>query len=177
MKNVFKILPITRTLPEDYEKWLENYEANGWHLKNISLGGWIHHFIKGQPQKIRYCYDYQSKKRKDYETVFKDVGWELVYYRFGAYTWRIKYDCQRPDAFSDNSSIIERNRRLLDLLLICFIPLLLTIALTVICFYEGKSPGNFGVLFIIATFLLETSLIGRIIYTNYKIGKLGKISK
>jgi hypothetical protein len=135
---MIRIFPITKSLPQDYEMWLENYEADGWNLKKVSLGGWIHHFVKGQPRKIRYCYDYQGKKKMNYEAVFKDVGWEFVYYFFGAYMWRIGYTVERPEAFSDYTTVIGRNNRFLCLFLACFLPYPITIAFTVIALLHGK---------------------------------------
>lgn len=173
MNSVVKIFPITKSLPKDYEKWLENYETNGWHLKKVSFGGWLHHFVREQPKKIRYCYDYQAKKRKDYETVFKDVGWELVYYSLGAYIWRIEYVGDEMEAFSDNSSIIGRNNRLLALSLVCFIPCLLTIILEIICYFKGKSLQTINILLIVV-FFISVSLIGGLICTNKKINKQGQ---
>lgn len=171
MSTKLRIFPITKSLPKDYEKWLENYEANGWHLKKVSFGGWLHHFVQGDPKKFRYCYDYQMKKRKDYETVFKDVGWELIYYGFGAYTWRLEYVDNPPEAFSDNTSIIGRNNRLLVLLIACFIPCLLTILLISLCYLQGKSLSLISTLFATIIFLMEISLIGGLIYSNKKIKK------
>ncbi|MDP4182021.1 MAG: DUF2812 domain-containing protein [Bacillota bacterium] len=172
---MIKLFPITNSLPQNYEKWLENYELKGWNLKAILLGGWIHYFAKEESRKIRYCYDYHGKKKKDYETIFIDAGWELVNYSLGAYTWRIKYDKERPEAFSDNISIIGRNNRLLALILVCLIPYLITIILAAKVYIEGKSLGFVGPLIIIATFLLYVSLIGGLINSNRKNRKTIKM--
>lgn len=114
MRKKIKLYPLSKILPEDYEKWLENYEVDGWHLVKISFLGLIHYFIKDEPYKFRYCYDYQGSQKKDYEKIFSDLGWELVFYSFGSYIWRLEYIDERPEAFSDYDSLISRNNRLLS---------------------------------------------------------------
>lgn len=114
MNNIIKLFPFTKMVPQDYEEWLEKLEERGWHLYKTTFGGLVHHFKKDKPHKIKYCLDYQVKKKSDYEQIFEDIGWELVYYFQGTYLWRIKYkDGNKPNAFTDIDSIKKRNNRLL----------------------------------------------------------------
>lgn len=66
MKKMKKLFPILKSAPQDYEKWLEDLASQGWHLEKINFGGFLHHFVKGEPSHIRYCYDFQEKKNSEY---------------------------------------------------------------------------------------------------------------
>ena len=111
--------PMTKFLPQDYEEWLEGYELKGWYLK--SFNGVIHRFEKGEPRKVKYCYDYQVKRKDEYETIFKDAGWECITCILGSYIWRKVYIDKKPEAFSDIESIIARNKRLIIYFILCAI--------------------------------------------------------
>lgn len=113
MKRMTKLWPMSKVLPQDYEKWVEDYEAKGWHLEKVSMFGIIHKFVKGEPKKFRYCYDCQNKRQPEYEKIFSDLGWELVFYSCGSYIWRKEYTDERPEAFTDNDSLISRNSKLI----------------------------------------------------------------
>ncbi|MCX7922424.1 MAG: DUF2812 domain-containing protein [Clostridia bacterium] len=115
VKLMTKFWPINKPLPDDIEKWLEDLEAKGWNLSKPSLGAFLFHFVKGEPRRIRYCYDYQSKRDREYERIFTDLGWTLIYYSCGTYIWSMEYDGERPEAFSDYDSLISRNKRLISM--------------------------------------------------------------
>lgn len=141
-----KLYPITKFMPEDYEKWLESYEARGWHLESISFLGLFHHFKKSNPAKYRYFYDYQSKHDKDYKSIFSDLGWELINQSCHFYVWRHQYTEERPQAFSDSASLISHNNKLIGSYICCLVPFF-------ICFFE-YSRSTFPSLFRIIIFLL-----------------------
>lgn len=101
--------------PEKLELWLEEQEAEGWHLYSIS-GQIRFHFVKSEPRKMRYCADYQRVLTPEYMRIFKDAGWELVYSSMGWYIWKMEYTVERPDIYTDMDSLIGRNNRLIAVL-------------------------------------------------------------
>ncbi|MGO4348464.1 DUF2812 domain-containing protein [Paenibacillus sp. MCAF9] len=101
---------------EKIERWLEQEEAEGWHLRKVSGNVVRFHFQKGETRKLRYCLDYQMNKDPNYVQLFKEAGWELVYSSAGWYIWRMPYSEVRPEIYSDLDSLIDRNKRILSLL-------------------------------------------------------------
>jgi hypothetical protein len=101
--------------PEVIENWLEQKEAEGWHLFNINTQI-IFNFVKAKPKKVRYCADYQSTLDPEYKALFQDAGWELVYKSAGWYIWRMEYTGERPDIYTDIESLMGRNKRLMTIL-------------------------------------------------------------
>lgn len=102
--------------PEKIEDWLEQMDAEGWHLYDATSIGIRFHFMKGESRRVRYCADYQSKIGPEYKAIFQDAGWELVYSGTGWYIWRMEYVGERPDIYTDIDSMIDRNKRLITLL-------------------------------------------------------------
>lgn len=98
--------------PETVENWLEEMEAEGWHLVKVQQAVTRFYFEKGQPRQIRYCIDYQNKKDSNYMSIFQDTGWEYIYESSGWYLWRMPYTGTRPEIYTDLDSLIERNNRL-----------------------------------------------------------------
>ncbi|MCX7773145.1 MAG: DUF2812 domain-containing protein [Clostridia bacterium] len=113
-------------VPEDYELWLEDMAAQGWHLDKI--GQWssiLMTFKKGEPRKLRYVYDIQITPKKDYMEAYKQFGWEFVGQMASVYIWRMAYENERPEAFTDKESMRERSNRVLTAISISFVVLLL----------------------------------------------------
>ena len=103
--------------PEKVENWLEEMESKGWNLYQVELASLRFKFTKGEPKKIRYCADFQSSINDQYLTLFKDDHWELVWSGAGGwYIWKKEYVQERPDIYTDNNSLIDRNKRLLWIL-------------------------------------------------------------
>ncbi|MDR6554278.1 DUF2812 domain-containing protein [Paenibacillus qinlingensis] len=93
--------------------WLENMEAQGWHLQRVNWNGLRFHFKKGAPRKMSYCVDYQMKVDPNYTSIFEDTGWDRIYSGAGWYIWRQTYQEVKPEIFTDIDSMIDRNKRLL----------------------------------------------------------------
>ncbi|MBB6670359.1 DUF2812 domain-containing protein [Cohnella nanjingensis] len=98
------------------EQWIEEMEAQGWHLTAVT-GNAIHFaFEKGEPRRMRYCVDYQSARNRDYIALCQDAGWELLYDKMGWYVWRMPYTDTRPELYSDVDSLMDRNKRLIAMM-------------------------------------------------------------
>lgn len=136
-----RFYPITKILPREYEEWLEKYESKGWHLE--SYNGFLHYLVKGKPRKFKYCYDYQVKMKQDYEAIFLDSGWEFINHIGAAYLWRIEYEGEKPEAFSDVESALVRNKKFLTLLGLCNLPSLVVFALGVKQHFKWNPNGYF----------------------------------
>ena len=108
-------------LPSDYENWLEQMAAEGWQIDHI--GQWssvVMNFRQGEPKKYRFVYDPQVSPRKDYIPTYEDFGWEYLGRMASAHIWRMEYEGERPQAFSDQEGLVERNRRNLTAVSISF---------------------------------------------------------
>lgn len=99
-------------LPADYENWLEQMAAAGWHIDHIGQWSsmWLS-FQRGEPKKLRFVYDLQFSLRKEYIATYEQFGWEYLGRMASAHIWRMEYEGERPQAFSDREGLVERNRR------------------------------------------------------------------
>lgn len=108
---------------EKLEAWLEKEARSDWHL--VRADRWLNrfHFKKGPAKQVRYCVDYQyGEPTEEYWTLFEDAGWEAVAEDWGYYIWRTEYEgTNRPEIFSDVDSLIQRNRRLMGLVLLALV--------------------------------------------------------
>ncbi|MEG0297338.1 MAG: DUF2812 domain-containing protein [Clostridium sp.] len=95
---------------ENYEKWLESMEAEGWNLKLVTFNG-EHTFTKGRKRLIRYCLDEKKDQKEEYIAMFKDFGWSLVYKNHTDFLWAMEYEGERPEAFDKIEVLTERNRK------------------------------------------------------------------
>ena len=99
-------------VPADYENWLEQMAAEGWHINHFRQWSSIFMTLKrGEPKKYRFVYDPQVSPRKDYIATYEQFGWKYLGRMASAHFWRMEYDGERPQAFSDSDSIVARNRR------------------------------------------------------------------
>ncbi len=107
------LFPAFRHLvPSDLENWLEQMALKGWHIDKI--GQWssmLMTFRKSEPKKYRFVYDMQAFPRQEYIATYEQFGWEFLGRMASAHMWRMAYEGQRPEAFSDKESLIKRNRR------------------------------------------------------------------
>ncbi|MDF2722285.1 MAG: hypothetical protein K0Q59_1960 [Paenibacillus sp.] len=104
--------------PERLELWLEQMAAQGWHLVKVKWGATRFYFEKGEPQQVRFGLDYQTKQDPNYKVIFQDAGWEFMYGASGWYIWKMPYSGTRPAIYTDLDSMIERNNRLMGLLIV-----------------------------------------------------------
>lgn len=102
--------------PEKIEDWLEQMEKEGWHLYNATGIGIRFHFVKEESRQVRYCADYQSNIGPQYKQIFQGAGWVLVYSSIGWYIWRMEYEGERPNIYTDIDSMVDRNKRLITIL-------------------------------------------------------------
>lgn len=110
-----------KVFPEDFENWLEDMAAEGWHVDHI--GQWnslLMTFKRGEPKKYRFVYDLQALPRKDYMETYKQFGWESVGQMASVHIWRMPYSDERPDAFSNAEDIASRNRRTVQAVSVSF---------------------------------------------------------
>jgi hypothetical protein len=99
-------------LPSDYENWLEQMATEGWHIDHI--GQWSSvcmTFQHGEPKKYRFVYDPQVSPRKEYIATYEQFGWQYLGCMASAHIWRMEYEGERPQAFSDREGLVDRNRR------------------------------------------------------------------
>ena len=116
------LFPVFRhILPSDYENWLEQMAAEGWQIDHI--GQWssiVMKFRLSEPKKYRFVYDPQVSPRKEYIPTYQDFGWEYLGWMASANIWRMAYESERPEAFSDQEGLVERNQRNLTAISISF---------------------------------------------------------
>jgi hypothetical protein len=107
------LCPVFRQLqPSDFEKWLERMAAEGWHIDFFrQWSSILVTFRRGEPKKYRFVYDPQISPRKEYISTYEQFGWEYLGRMASAHMWRMEYEGERPEAFSDAESLIKRNRR------------------------------------------------------------------
>ena len=99
-------------VPSDYEDWFERMAADGWHINEIKQWDSVYmRFHRGNPKKYRFVYDPQVSPRKDYIPFYEQFGWEHLGCMASAHIWRMEYDGDRPQAFSDRDGLAERNHR------------------------------------------------------------------
>ena len=103
--------------PFHMENMLERMEADGWNLLSVDFTGMRFKFYKGDRRNVRYGVDYQSDAGSDYLSLFHEDGWQMKWNGAGGwYLWMKPYTSERPEIFSETSSLIDRNNRLLKLL-------------------------------------------------------------
>jgi hypothetical protein len=115
-------------LPSDYENWLERMAAQGWHTNHFrQWNSIVMTFIRGEPKKYRFVYDPQVSPRKEYIATYEQFGWEYLGRMASAHFWRMEYEGERPEAFSDQESIVRRNRRTIAAVSVSFTLFLITV--------------------------------------------------
>ncbi len=105
---------------EKFEHHLEEMAQNGWRLKSAKLGITVLEYERQEPSKVRFCLDYNPKYTVDALTIIRDDGWKDISNSSGWWLWEKEYQTDRPNLFSDKSSLLERDKRLLFFLLILF---------------------------------------------------------
>lgn len=119
--------------PDHMENTLERMEASGWKLFQVNHLGIRFKFTRGQEEKVRYSVDYQPAADIDYLALFEEDGWQMKWTGAGGwYLWRKPYLSERPEIFTESSSLIERNNRLLKLLTPLFAMLVVVFVLLLI---------------------------------------------
>ena len=106
--------------PEVIEDYLEAMAMQGWQLAQVGFGMFVFHFEKSQPEKIRYCVEYNPNVKGDYITLLGDDGWQLMGQTTGWLLWQKPYEDKRPELFTEPEALIERNYKLLKVLYLLF---------------------------------------------------------
>ncbi len=120
-KKIVLFSAFRHLIPSDYEDWLEQMAAEGWQLSKV--GHWdsvCMKFERGTPKKVRFVYDPQVSPREDYIPTFEQFGWEYLGCMASAHIWRMEYEGERPQAFSDQEGLADRNRRNLTAVSVSF---------------------------------------------------------
>ena len=111
-KKIVLFSAFRHVVPSDYEDWFEQMASEGWHINKIKQ--WdsvLMRFRRGIPKNYRFVYDPQVSPRKDYIPFYEQFGWEHLGCMASAHIWRMEYDSERPQAFSDQEGLADRNRR------------------------------------------------------------------
>jgi hypothetical protein len=123
--------------PTHMENMLERMEASGWKLFQVDFFGIRFRFTRGKEETVRYSVDYQPEIEADYLSIFEEDGWQMKWSGGGGwYLWRKPYTTQNPEIFTENSSLIERNNRLLKLLTPLFYMLIFFFVILLIAGYD-----------------------------------------
>lgn len=123
------------------EKMLEDMALSGWHLYHMDWMGIRFSFQKGDLLKVRYCADYQPTIDGDYLSIYQDAGWQMTWTGAnGWYLWAKTYEGEKPEIFTDTSSLIDRNNRLIKVLKPLFMMLLILFVILLFTQVEAFRP-------------------------------------
>lgn len=145
------------------ERWLEEMAREGWRLAS---GGILFRFRKGAPCECRYRLDYRTERRgelDEYIDLCRQSGWEMVS-RFGAWHYFRNFNPDAPELHSDPSSLADRDRRLLTLLLVLLgmnVMLFLTRpahSVRLGSFYQAVEVFRFGIVALLAFGVIRIGL-------------------
>jgi RNA-binding protein YlmH len=127
--------------PSDYESWLELMAAEGWHINHFrQWNSIVMTFKRGEPKKYRFVYDPQVSPRKEYIATYEQFGWEYLGRMASAHFWRMEYEGERPEAFSDQESIVKRNRSNIAAVSVSFTIFLMTVLIVgILLLFFGDS--------------------------------------
>jgi hypothetical protein len=131
-------------LPSAYENWLERMAAEGWHINRFRQWSSIFMiFRKGAPKRYRFVYDPQVSPRKEYIPTYEQFGWEYLGRMASAHFWRMEYEHERPEAFSDHESIVKRNRRTIAAVSVSFLIFFVTaLTIGIVLFFFADTISN-----------------------------------
>jgi uncharacterized membrane protein YeiB len=160
-------------LPSDYENWLERMAADGWHINHFRQWNSIFMtFQLGKPKRYRFVYDPQVSPRKEYIATYKQFGWEYLGRMASAHFWRMEYEFERPQAFSDQEELVDRNRRniiAVSVSFFIFLAAVIAIGLTLGFASDSLSAGDKTQLIIAVIFFGSIALaLGYIMFLMWK---------
>ena len=140
-------------LPSDYENWLERMAAEGWHYNRFrQWSSILMVFRKGEPKRYRFVYDPQVSPRQQYIPTYEQFGWKYLGRMASAHFWRMEYEGERPEAFSDHESMVKRNRRTIAAVSVSFIIFLVAVLSigTVLLFFPDSLSNTDRIQLVIA---------------------------
>jgi len=145
-KKVVWFSAFKHILPADYENWLEAMALQGWNINQIGQWSSVRlEFTKSAPKRYRYVYVVQTHPKQDYRPTFEQFGWEFVGIMASCFIWRKEYFTERPEAFSDQQSIENRNNnvvRAVSVSLILFITAFLATLIALGLTYRSLTVGD-----------------------------------
>lgn len=116
-------MAVTKTLRkrfhsfEEEEKWLNEFADLGWRLiafgdgeTNLAYTFELDPTVKGMRYKIDYRMLNNKSEFEDYITLFEETGWQPVSSKWNNYKYIFIAEAEK-DIFSDQSSLIERERQ------------------------------------------------------------------
>ncbi len=163
---------------EKEEKWLEEMSLQGWQLEKAAP--YIYTFKRCQPERMVYRLDFRSdfdKGYQEYQTFFKDAGWELIARFSGWHYYRIAPENNDvPEIYNSNKAKAEKYRRLLPVVLFPFL-IGLNPAFRTYMMIKESGPNAFDVILSIILFLSLLLMIYAFIRLLVKIRKLESASR
>lgn len=106
------LAPFVHPTPALLEQWFEREAAEGWHPKELDdMSGIRLRLTHTRAARMRYVVDPQQRPGDDYRSTYEDAGWEYVGELSSLQVWRRRYKGERPEAFTDASSLGARDRR------------------------------------------------------------------
>jgi len=103
------------------ETYLESMALKGWQLEKVSFAMMLFRFTSGASQKLSFQVDFRPQANLEYQRLFKDDGWEHINSSAGWVMWAKPYQDHRPHIFTDNQSLLERNRRLIFIIILALL--------------------------------------------------------
>lgn len=172
-KKIFLCSVFRKVVPAEYETWFEQLALEGWFPQNIKhTSSFVMSFVKGAPKKYRYVVDVQAVPKDNYISSYQDFGWEFVGQMSGIYVWRKEYTDKRPEAFSDNENIKNRNRRFIKAISFSFAIFALAALIITICFLTNlQNLRPDGWIQFILGLILSYSITLSLASVMYKISK------
>ena len=122
--------------PDKVETWLEKMAQAGYRLIKLSKLGNSFYFVKGEPFKSKYHIDYQNKTDPAYFNLNKESGWKLFFTSLSRFqnlsVWGQEYTDEPPMFYSNSESQIRHARNFALTYSICFYPVCILLAFTVV---------------------------------------------
>lgn len=120
-------------VPSEYEKWFEEYAAEGWHpIKINHFSSMVMTFEKNEPKKYKYAIELLGRLKKDRIKIYKDFGWEYVGRMSSIFVWRSEYENKRPELFTDTESKVLRSKRFVTAISFSFAVFLIAFIATIV---------------------------------------------
>lgn len=162
-----------RVVPADYEAWLEEMAKQGWNLDRIRQRDSLRMtFYKTQPRQYRYVFDLNAFPKADYKAAYQQFGWEFMGQMASCFIWRKEYTGERPESFTDQDSLIRRNKRVFNAVLACFFVALLGLAGSIAGMAIQASQQNYE-----SVYGLLPAFVVCLFFTPYLGWVLRKISR
>jgi hypothetical protein len=149
-------------------KWLKNMAKQGWELDHA--GFCEYQFKKTEKQDLNFSFDYRVLKKDEFDEYirhFESCGWEYISSVASWHYFKSKVsETVYPDIYSENTSKIEKYKRLLVTLCLAIFPSIWAIVFNLTLLDEEFS------LFTLIIVLLIVFMNTIIIYGIYRICRI-----